>query len=949
MMTLPLFSSFRSEHSREHTPLLTTKWQIPQLPAVYVPRPHLVEQMRAAMTRRLLLISAPAGFGKTALLAEWCRSTDLAVTWLSLSPTDNEPERFFTYLLAALQRHEPSLGSRSSSFSLPEHRPTTGEDILIHLINDLASHTERERVVVLDHYHLITNDALHQAVCFLLEHLPLQTHLVIGTRADPPFPLARWRAQGRLAELRSEALRFSDTEVKTFLRLADLSLSEDLPYQIAQRTEGWVAGVQLAVLACKQEPSAVLSLTPGARGVPWSFIAAYLDAEILAKLSPETQAFLVQTSLLQRLSGSLCDAVTGRSDSQAILEWLSRMNHFTEALDESGQWYRYHPLFADALQRHLEEQDPEQASVLHRRASLWYEQHGMIEQAIEHALSAHDEAHASVLLEADTRTFLVHGAYTALLRWLERMPEALLFARPHLGILYAWMLVCDERIEQAHAVAHLVECRLRELEGDGASAEKPASKTPGVVVAPSSPWQEERAEFALLSATLALLQQEPARALTLVEQALRIPGEHSPFITSFAAWHLGLIARIQGDFAGAEAALREACIPDPTAGLHAGHLVALTELAHLYEARGDLWNLARLYQDARRLLIRRGQARSPLMGEVLIGMSQLWRERNALSQATTYAQQALSLGREANRDELILTSMLTLATIAQAQRRGEEVERWLHTFDLFLEEQMVPASIRARMGASRARLELAEGSISFTLDWAEMRGLYPGDCIIETLEDAWCGDPLVLTHDVLVLARLHIAQEQHSRSGTHVRQALMLLSRVRTLAERSGLTGRVIETTILQALALQIQGKIGEATARLKQAVELAEPRGYLRLFADEGAPMASLLAKVLGQRQDTSGYLHTLLQACVTSEPKAVALDPTAPRQSLPSVLTPLSQREREILRWLATGASNQEIAERLVITLETVKRHVRHILAKLSVTNRTQAVVRARDLQLL
>ena len=939
-----------AEDRKEYPLLLATKWQIPRLPALHVPRPRLIERMHAAVTRRLVLVTAPAGFGKTTLLAQWCSTTEVPVTWLSLEEAENEPNRFLAYLLTAMLPGDPRPAS-GPWLSLTDAWTPASETILTHLINDLAVQDEPERVFVLDGYHLITNATIHHMICFLLEHLPAHLHLVIATRADPPFPLARWQAQGYLIELKREALRFSETEIATFLHLAGLAPAEDLPARIAQRTEGWITGIQLAALACQQEPSPAFALAPDARPAPWSFTAAYLDAEILAAQPPEIQTFLVQTSLLPRLNGSLCDAVTGRSDSQTILERLCRMNQFTEAVDQVGQWYRYHPLFADALRSHLAGLDQAVVRDLHQRASLWHEQHGMIEQAIEHALCAQDEARAGALLEAATPALFESGAYTVLLRWLERLPLSLLLARPRLGLFYAWMLICDERVEQAHTMAQRVERRLREWE-EGACADEPALEVSAPAPVSSLPWQEVQIECSLLSATLALLQQEPARALTLVEQALHQSRESSPFLEHVAAWYLGLIARIQGDWAGAEAALRQACTPDPAAGSHAGQATALTELAHLYEARGDLWNLARLYQERRRLLIRRGQARSALMGEILLGMSQVLRERNALSQATTSAQQALSLGRETSRDELMLTSLLTLASIAQAQQNGEDRERWLHTFDLLLEERMVPASILSRLGAARARLELAAGSTAFALDWAEMRGLSPGERIMEALEDACCGDPIVLTHDILVLARLLIAQARRSHAGAQVQQALTLLARVRQRVERSGLTGRVIETALLQALALQVQGKIGEATVQLKQAVQLAEPRGYIRLFADEGAPMAALLAKLLGQRQDATGYLQILHQACVTGEQRALpspSLAPTVPRQPGSSVFPPLSQRELEIVRWLATGASNQDIAEHLVITLETVKRHVRHILAKLSVTNRTQAVVRAHDLQLL
>jgi len=936
--------------SQEQGLLLATKWHIPQLPSLFVPRPHLIEQVRAAVARRLTLLSAPAGFGKTTLLAEWCRSTHLAVTWLSLEAADDEPTRFLAYLLATVRQGDPRLAPCPSPHLTDVHPPAL-EAILTHLINDLAAPAEREQVVVLDGYHLISSDTIHQAVGFLLEHLPESLHLVIATRADPPFPLARWRGQGHLAELRTEALRFAEQEVVRLLQQTDLALSEDVVYQIAGRTEGWITGVQLAALACHRASATALALPSHLPPAAEAFITAYLETEILAKLSPDLQDFLVQTSLLQRLCGSLCDAVTERSDSQGILEWLCRTNRFTEALSGQGRWYRYQPLFKEVLQRRLEELDPERVRALHQRASHWYEQHGMLEPAIEHALSAQDEARACALLETATCTCFAQGKYTALLGWLERIPRSLVLTHPRLGILYAWMLLCDERIEQARAVAQFMERLLGERE-EGTSAEGSASQVLTVASTSRERRAEEYAACSLLSTMLAWLRQETPPTLAQVRQVLQTARETSPFLERLTTWHLGWIALLESDFAGAEAAWRRAWTPEPAVGLDLGHLTALSALADLYEARGDLWQEAHLFEEARRLLIRRGEAHSPLMGWIWLGRSRLSHEHNALAQASTSAQQALLLGQEANWEELLLTSMLTLAATAFAQGQQEASEHWLHAFALFLQEHAVPASIQARLEASRARLELTSGKIEFALEWARRRGLYPGEGIMSILDEAGCCDPVILTREALVLARLLLAKVRRHHTGEDARQALALLDQVRQRAEQTGLTGRRIEATLLQALALQTQGKIGEAAVRLKQAVELAEPRGYLRLFADEGAPMAALLTKLQGQHQDASGYLHTLLQACVIGEPRALPAPPPDPpesRQSRPGVLTPLSPREREILRWLATGASNQDIAASLVITQETVKRHVRHILAKLSVANRTQAVVRARDLQLL
>jgi len=508
--------------------LLVTKWQAPQLPTSYVHRPRLLEQMHQAVTQQLALLSAPAGYGKTMLLAEWSASSAKPVAWLSLEPADNDPARFLLYLLATFQQIHPQIGETAAQQLDARHQPAQ-EAILTSIVNDLAANLSNDLILILDAYQVITHEAIHQIMTFVLEHLPPQVHLVIGTRMDPPWPLARWRAQGRLSELQSSDLRFSTAEVRAFLRLMHLDLSEQMQYQIAQRTEGWIAAVQLAALDAQHEQAVSAALLPSVRPQRRNALAAYLSEEILAQQPQALQDFLVQTSILTRLNGSLCDAVTGRQDSQTMLERLRQSNLFTEALDHEGGWYRYHPLFAEALRFHLGRSHPELVAVLHQRASAWYEQQGLIEEAIDHALLAHEEARVAALLETTTLVCFAQGRYATLLRRLEQLPISLLLAHPHLGIIYAWMLVCDERIEQAHAMAHMIERHLGELRGAGqdASSEE-AVQAPGVSLAPAVIWEEVRREFTLLSATLALLQGEHARALALVHEILRTGKSDSP-------------------------------------------------------------------------------------------------------------------------------------------------------------------------------------------------------------------------------------------------------------------------------------------------------------------------------------------------------------------------------------------------------------------------------------
>ena len=925
--------------------LLVTKWQAPQLPTSSIQRPRLLEQMHQALTRQLVLLSAPAGSGKTTLLADWCASRTRRVAWLSLEPADNDPERFLWYLIAALQQVDPQIGETAAKQLDASHQPAQ-EAILTSILNDLATNISTDLILILDAYQVITHEAIHQAMTFVLEHLPPQVHLVIGTRMDPPWPLAQWRAQGRLWELHSSDLRFSLAEVTAFFGAVGLDLTEQMRYQIAQQTEGWIAGVQLFALAFQHEQAAATALLPSSHPEPQGFIVAYLGEEILAGQPKELQDFLMQTSILTRLNGPLCAAVTGRQDSQMLLERLYQANLFTEACDQEGGWYRYHPLFAEALRFHLERSHPELVAALHQRASTWYEQQERFEEAIDHALLIPDYQRVLTLLETTTaQSFFLQGAYTRLLHWLEQLPFSLLVTRPHLALLYAWMLVCDERVEQAQAVVHLIErCFQNEVQGDHEDSNV------GPTIQTAGPSQEEReSELTLLWATLALVRQDFSSAMRLATQVLQTAPRAHPFLQHFATLHVGLIAGAQGDLAGVEQAFHTACTPGPTEGWHFGHLTALSELVALYEARGELWKAARLYRDVQRQLTQRGQARTVLFGWIAVGRSRLLRERNALQEAARDAREALTMGQQANQVELILTSLMALARISAAQGKDEAAEMHLASLQWVLDHQVVPASQLREVLASRARLELARGKIESAACWAQEHSVFPPGGTMETQEVSWCGDPLVLARDALILVRLLLAQERCRRSGEHAHQALAILERLRQMTEQRHLTGLLIEILVLQALIHQIQGEIQEAVATVKQAVELSEPRGYVRVFVDEGEPMAQLLAKVQGQRSLASGYLQMLLDACLAGQTGQEATPQEHSFGEQQGLIEPLSPREREILPLMARGASNQEIAAQLVITLNTAKQHVKHILAKLAVANRTQAVARARELDLL
>jgi len=894
--------------------LLATKLHVPRLHAPFIRRSRLHKILQEGMERALTLVSAPAGFGKTTLVAHWLAESGTPVAWLSLELEDNDPVRFFSYLIAALQRLDPHVGTAVLPL-LQAPRPAPLERVMALVINDLIAGAARDFALVLDDYHVIAAEAIHRALIFLLGHLPSHVHLIIATRADPPLLLAGLRARGQLIELRAADLRFVTDEVSAFLReVMELDLEAWAIAALERRTEGWVVGLQLAALSLRGgiDVATFLAAFTGSH----RFVLDYLSEEVLSRQPAAVQAFLLHTSILERLNGVLCDAVTGQQGSQAMLESLDRANLFVVALDEERGWYRYHHLFAEVLKSRLQRAEAPLVAELHRRASAWYEQYELFAEAIEHALAAPDLERATRLIEHHGISFALRGEVHIMLGWLNALPEAVVRRHARLGLYSAVMLLFTNQMQAA-------ETRLHEIE-QGLQVTVPTDQE-GVI----------RGQIALVRANLLRCYGDLARALALAHLALELLPETDrvrlPALVGVASSYL-----VSGDVTRAAEQVAVATV----AALRASDdlfalLESITCLARLQGLQGHLHRAASTYGEAMRVLPGQGGLQS-LLGSpaYYFGLGDLLREWNELDAAERHLLDGMDL---VQGTLTVFADEVTLGYIALArlqQARGE-YSRALATLDAFTNlaslRHFVPQML-ARGKAVRAQVELAQANLAAAIRWADGSGL--------SLADEDLSYPR--EQEYLILARVRIAQGREDLTRPFLQEVLCLLDRLLQDAEVKARLGSALAILVLRALALSVIGDRKQALTTLEQALTRAEPEGYVRLFVDEGMPMRSLLRGI----QARGIAPHYIAQLLAAFDGQHVS-GPAVPAGG--ALVEPLTEREREVLHLLSTGASNREIARRLVVSLGTVKKHVSNISSKLGVQSRTQAIARARSLQLV
>ena len=886
--------------------LLATKLFIPRARQNLVSRLHLVARLNQCLAHKLTLISAPAGFGKTTLISAWAQGLQQPVTWLALDEADNDPTRFAHYLVAALQQIDPAIGRDVLDAPVPRI-----DTVIEALINDLAT-CPADFVLVLDDFHLIDDAAIHEAIRTLVAHQPPQMHLVIATREDPQLPLARLRALGQLLELRAQDLRFSSAETAAFLRdVMGLALNARDVSELEARVEGWVAGLQLAALSMqhRENPSELIAALSGSH----HFILSYLTEEVLRQLSPELQTFLLQTSVLNQLSGSLCDALTGRTDSAALLERLHTSNAFVIPLDETHQWYRYHHLFADLLRNQLNHTQPQLAHTLHARASAWFElQEGGASEAIEHAFAAEDYPRLVRLMEVYARPVLLQGYAQTVENWLRRLPLEWRMAGPHANLAFAGSLMLRGQLGE-------VEPYLRNAEAGAAS-------------------NAVSAEVHALRAGLASVHGDPQEGCRLALEAVALApqGDGDPYLQGMLHFYLGMAYNYAGQVAQAIDAYQDALPLCQTSNNTLASMLIVANLALLYHMRGQLHAAAEV---CRQTIEAFGpSSTSPALATVYCCESEVLFEWGDQEAASRQLQKWLELSKRGGHVAALAYGGVVLSRIQQAQGDLPAAQATLDQSRTLLGRGM-PAWVAPQVMAQQVDLALARGDVVMAQQALAQTGVGVDDATDHTRE-------------VIHIAYLRLLL--HQGQAEHLEQVLALAGRVLVSAEAAGRTGRVIQVLALRALIHQARGDAGSARDDLHRALVLAEPEGYVQLFVNEGTPMRFLISdfRLWTERQPQAVEMQPYLDKLLAAFPGAMAAeshDSIGSKSEIENLVVPLTEREIEVLHLVAEGLTYQEIAQRLVVSLNTVRFHVKGIYGKLGVEKRMAAVEKARSLGLL
>ncbi len=893
-----------SSRSRVPGSLIRTKLYVPRRRGALVRRERLSDRLAGCFDARLTLVSAPAGFGKTTLLATWLASAaerECLTAWLSLDKDDNDPTTFWSYVITALQTVAPTIGSGPLASTEAEQ----SEVVLGALVNELNAFPN-ELVLVLDDYHVIEDHRVHDEMAIFLDRFPPNVHLVIASRADLPFPVARFRARGELMEIRAADLRFTTDEAAAYLnQVMVLDLAAGELAILEERTEGWIAALQLAALSIQGRDN-VADFIKGFAGDD-RYIVDYLVEEVLQRQPHKVRDFLLRSSVLDRLSGPLCDAVTEQDGGKAMLEALDRANLFLVPLDDRRQWYRYHHLFADVLRAHLANEQPDAVAELHTRASRWYERHALQHEAIGHALAAGDLRRAADLVELESPTLARAKQDVTLRGWLDALPDEQLRCRPVLSNVYAGILLSSGELEG-------VDQHLREAER-WLTPDRPV----GMVVVNEEEFRTLPASVAVHPAGYALARGNLVETVNHARRALDLVPADDHLNRGGATALMGLASWASGDLKTAYRTYAEGMADVQRDGHLSGTVGRAVTLADICVAQGRLRDAQRTYEQALELAREKGGAVVRGTADIYIGLSELQRERNELDAATQSLLRSQELGQQSGFAQNRYRWRMAMARIREAQGDLESA------LELLSEAQplfMIDLSPNVRpIAAVRARVLIRQGRADEALSWAHEHGISTEDDLSYVHE-----------YEHITLARVLLA------NGS-VLEATGLLDRLLRAAENGGRSGSMVEILVQQALASQTRGDRRPALVPLERALTLAEPEGYVRVFLEEGPPIRALL-EAAAQRRIAPGYVGRLLSAFGESEIKPPI------KQAL---VEPLSERELEVLRLLASDLDGPEIASQLMVSLNTMRTHTKSIYTKLGVNSRRTAVHRAAELKLL
>ena len=920
------------------TDLLASKFYYPPHRLDLVPRPHLLESLEAGLSGKLTLVSAPAGFGKTTVVSEWIRECGHPTAWLSLDKNDNDLARFLIYFIAALQRIDSEIGVDVRA-ALEESLSPHFEILLTRLISEMERLPDKS-IIVLDDYHLIDSKTIHDAINFLIEYMAPTVHLVITGRTDPPLPISRLRVQGEVNEVRTPKLRFTKKEVATYLNdRMGFDLSSDGIAAMEARTEGWIASLKLAALSMQGRddwPEFIAEFSGSHR-----YVIDYLVDEVMARQPEEVQTFLRRTSVLERFCAPLCEYVAGGSKDMGIIDYLDRSNLFLIPLDDHKEWYRYHHLFADFLSQRLRESEPDKIPELHRRASQWYKNEGLVDEAIQHALAAGDMEGATRLVDGIAADLVVRAESHKLLKLVEQLPSDLCQGYPMLCIMHAWALLFMGQLERVEPALTVAEANQKNA---------PGVPNPGYVTT--------------VRAYLANRQGDLLKSINLTEQALEemsnaLPDRITLMFRGSAVIWLGVNHRHLGNLDEARQLFMEAAGINQKAGNYFAALASFEQLADLAMVRGQLHQVLDLYRSGLKLAQNwkdtggKPQGTLPVTAGLQLGLGTVLYQMNDLDSAAAHIQQSadfFELGEHWGR----MHSYTMLAYLKQA---GGEFETSAELFGkaCAIEDTLIVRrsytsylSSRTKLGILLSRLgpEMAH-LLTDAYRRVEKLGVHANDEVDFTSPTDY---PRELMYSDL--ACLLIALDRAA-------EALPLLTRLLEAAITMERYGDEIRYLVLMALAQHALGNTQTALDSLGQALTLAEPEGYVRLFVDEGQPMAELLLCAISQNV-APDYASKLLAAFPKIIHDAVQYDQDLAvyQQSLiepaaqlarTTLIEPLSEREIEVLRLMAEGYKYKEIAESLVVSINTVRHHTRNVYGKLDVNNRTQALGRAKELNLL
>lgn len=898
--------------------LLESKFHVPRVRRQLVRRRRLVEQLERGTQSKLTLISAPPGSGKTTLLTDWVATApdrETSAAWVSLDADDTRLSTFWTYVTAAIARVAPGAGTSAQALLL-DGQSASPETVAAALLNDLRTISNPLRIV-LDDYHMIDAPEIHSSMAFFLERLPAHTNVVIATRADPPLPLARLRAQGELVEIRAADLRFDETETGTFLNeMMGLSLTAQQMAQLDERTEGWAAALQLAALSMEGRtdiPAFIAGFTGSER-----YVVDYLVEEVLDRQPDHVRRFLTETSILDRLTGDLCDAVTDTDGGRAMLEMLERSNLLIVPLDDHRRWYRYHHLFADVLRARLLDEHPERILELHRRASQWYEDHESRSEAIRHAIAALDFERAADLVELAIPAFRQARQEADLRSWLEALPADVFAVRPVLSVGYVGTLMACGELKG-------VERHLRNAEQMLEARESGAS--PSMVVANHAELRRLPGAIALYRAAQARILGDEAGSMDHARRALELAAPEDHLERGGAAGLLALAHWTAGDLEAAYDRWAEAMANLEMAD-HASDVIGCAiSLADICITQGRLRDALAIYRRGLNLsigvngIVRRGGA------DMHVGIAGILTEQNDLAGAREHLVASMRLGEANGLPQNRHRSLVAEARILWAERDID------HALGLLTEAEQVyfgdfSPEVRP-IRALRAKLWLAAGRTSDAVDWARTRGLSTRDDLRYVHE-----------FEHITFARVLLAEAIGDREERALRDLLAFTERLLASADTGGRTGSGIEILVIQSLVHEAAGDTAAARTSLEGALVLAEPEGYVRIFDDGGRPLEALLGLTANSGGASSGYARRLLEAFG---------DGARVRPTVGGLVDPLTERELQVLRLLAGDLTGPEIARELFVSLNTMRTHTKSIYGKLGVTSRRAAVRRATELTLI